>query len=271
MLSPEAYEQQLAFVQAALPNLDAEHCRHVFYEVVRRDIRKALHELLRPEAPLETLLEQWPTLPVEDSAARRTCLTAMLGHFCPNAAYQAAVRRAVEADLEPLEPRVMDRLRQYKRAPRLKVFQQWWAHIHPEDEALTQYFLEELRYFTFSLEPFWANIDGYLLHPNKDISNAAIQLLVGIPEGVKRSLKTIRILMEDPKRQVHALQALQHVKGLAERTTRSIIQPTVLAYQALRREVGEPNDLSAEYGLARNIARNNGISLTLTDLNIGRS
>lgn len=267
MLSPQEYEQQLEWVQAALPEQDAEHCRHVFYEVAKRNICKTMHLLLEPETPLKDLEQEWQALPRDAHAQRLTCLKAMLGHHFPNARYKAALQ---QDNLPEIPTKVLDRLRRYKRAPRKSQLDAWWAGIDADQEALLRFLLEELRYFSHGLTTSWATIDQYARHHNGDIARAALELLVHIPEGVERSLSTFRLLLGQPERQLHALQALQHARGLPDTTTKRLISPIVQAYKDLERQEGSPNNLSAEYALARNIASNNGISLTLTNINLGK-
>lgn len=270
MLAPEEYEAQLAFVQAALPELDAEHCRHVYYEVARRDICKALHYLIQPERPIEALLEQWQN-PALDAAARQACLRDMLHHYCPNDRFQTVVHGAARYEPLPVTSRVLQRLQQYQRAPRAATLEQWWAGIAPNEEALALYLLEELRYYSRALEPSWAVIDRYAQHANPSIARAALELLVRLPGGVARSMGTLQRLLRQPERQLHALQALQHARGLSAGLVQALVHPIVQAYQQLERQEGHPNNLSGEYALARNIARNNGVPLTITNLNLGRS
>lgn len=270
MLSPEAYEAQLHFLQAVLPERSDEHCRHVFYEVARRDVRKALHELLRADTSLEDLTAAWLEFPRPDAATRRAQLSALLTHFCPNAAYQAVVRRAAKGEPLTVEPRVLERLRQFKRAPRRTHLEVWWANIGPQEEDLALFLLEELRYFSHALTPIWDIIDRYAKHPNPTLSRAALALLVRIPRGVERALPTLSALLRRPERQLHALQALQQARGLSPSLVQGLIQPIVAAYQDLERQVGAPNNLTAEYTLARNFARNNGLNLTLPRIDLGR-
>ncbi len=267
MLSPQEYEQQLEWVQAALPAIDPEHCRHVFYEVARRNICKAMHCLLEPETPLEALQQEWAALPRSATAQRRQCLEGMLQHHFPNARYHAALR---QPNLPDIPPKVLDRLKGYKRAPRKALLEQWFSSIDPDETELLQFLLNELRYFRHALSPFWATVDGYARHHDGAVARAALELIVHIPSGVKRSMDTFRLLLGQPERQLHALQALQHARGLPDTTTKRLISPIVKAYKDLEREKGSPNNLSAEYALARNIASNNGISLTLTNINLNK-
>lgn len=267
MLSPEEYEQQLAWVQAALPECNAEQARHVFYEVAHRNICKAMHCLLEPATPLEDLQKEWENLPPDATDQRRTCLEGMLKHHFPNADYLAVVRRS---DLPEIPSKVLERLRRYKRAPRKAQLEQWWAGIDADDNALVLYLLEGLRYFSHALTPIWATVDQYAHHTDGKVARAALELLVHIPNGVERSLNTFRQLLRHPERQLHALQALQHARGLADTTTKRLIAPIVSAYKDLERLEGRPNNLSAEYGLARNIAANNGITLTLTSVHLDK-
>lgn len=267
MLSPEEYEQQLAWVQAALPECDAKQARHVFYEVARRNICKAVHYLLEPARPLEDLQKEWETLPRDATNQRRTCLEDMLKHYCPNADYLTAIRRS---NLPEIPSNVLDRLHRYKRAPRKAQLEQWWAGIDADDPPLALYLLEELRYFSHALTPIWATVDQYAHHSDRKVVRAALELLVHIPNGVERSLNTFQQLLSQPKRQLHALQALQHARCLTDTTTKRLISPIVSAYKDLERLEGSPNNLSAEYALARNIAANNGIMLTMTSIHLNK-
>lgn len=267
MLSPQEYEQQLEWVQAALPDQDPEHCRHVFYEVAKRNICKAMHTLLEPETRLEELEKAWKAIPRSETAQRLDCLKGMLAHHFPNARYQAALK---QENLPEIPSKALDRLHRYKRAPRKSQLETWFAGIDPDQDALALYLLEELRYFSHGLTPIWATIDQYARHSNGAIVRAALELLVHIPKGVERSLSTFRLLLGQPERQLHALQALQHARGLPDTTTKRLIAPIVQAYKDLERQEGSPNNLSAEYALARNIASNNGISLTLTNINLDK-
>lgn len=256
----DPYELQLKFITEALPQQEPEHCHHIFYDVAKRDIRKAIYYLLQPSRTLEESLEILENTPTVDH------LEEVLSQYCPNKAYQQLVHQAAKDQPFKIEKRLLERLQQFKRAPRKAILQQIWKVVAEEDNLLLAY-LKGLQYYSHELLHLWSSIDRCLLHKQEDIVKMALELLVQMPQGVERSLPRITYLLRQPTWQFKALKALQQAHNLPPLTVRQLIQPILDAY---RKFPNKRNNLWPEFRIIQSIARNNQVHLTLPDLDLER-
>ncbi|MGH1335016.1 MAG: hypothetical protein ACRBFS_02735 [Aureispira sp.] len=256
----DPYELQLKFITEALPQQEAAHCRKIFYEVAKRDIRKAVYYLLQPTRTVEESLEALENTPTLEH------LEEVLAQYCPNKSYQQVVHQAAKGHPFTLEKRLLERLQQFKRAPRKATLQQIWK-IVAEEEALLLAYLKGLQYYSHELVHLWPAIDRCLLHEQEDIVKRALELLARMPQGVERSLPRITHLLRQPEWQFKALKALQQSHNLPSLTVQRLIQPILDAY---RKYPNKRNNLWPEFRIIQSIARNNKVHLTLPDLDLER-
>lgn len=256
----DPYEVQLKFITQALPQFAPEECRRVFYEVAKRDIRKAIYFLLQADSSPEESLAQLEAQP------SITSLTEILHQYCPNKSYQKIVHRAAKGQPFVVDARILERLQQFKRAPRKEVLLQIWARVEQEDELLLAY-LQGLKYFSHELLAIWEQIDNCLVHKNEAIVKIALELLTCMPQGVERSLARITYLLRQPEWQFKALSTLQNARDIPALTVRRMIQPIFDAY---RKQNTKRNNLLPEFRIIQSIAKNNHVHLTIPDLDLER-
>lgn len=255
----DTYALQLEFITQALPQHSPATCQQVFYEVAKKDIRKAIFYLLQPSNEPAHSLQQLETTPSLEH------LEEVLLQYCPNKAYQTIVHQAVKGQPFELEKRLLERLQTFKRAPRKTVLLQIWKAVQGEDTLLLAY-LEGLKYFSHELSQIWAEINHCLLHKQEDIVKMALELLARMPQGVERSLPYITTLLRQPQWQFKALKALQQARNLPSSTVQSLVSPILSRY---RKESNKKNNLWPEFRLIQSIASNNQVHLTLPDIDLG--
>lgn len=255
----DTYALQVEFITQALPQHSPATCQQVFYEVAKKDIRKAIYYLLQPQQDAEASLQQLEQTPSLEH------LEEVLLHYCPNKAYQHLVHQAAKGQPFELEKRLLERLKNFKRAPRKAVLEQIWKLVEQEDALLLAY-LEGLKYYSHELSTIWPSINQCLLHKQEAIVKMALELLAQMPQGVERSLPNITALLQQPQWQFKALKALQQARNLPSSTVQSLVQPILNSYRKLPHK---KNNLWPEFRIIQSIASNNQVHLTLPDIDLG--
>jgi hypothetical protein len=256
----DPYELQLDFITQAIPQQTPEVCKQVFYEVAKKDIRKAIYYLLQPNQTVEESLERL------ESAPNLEHLEEVLHQYCPNKTYQQLVHQAAKGHPFLLEKRLLERLKSFKRAPRKAVLQQIWSIVESDDTLLLAY-LQGLKYYSHELAQLWPNINQGLLHQQEEIVKMCLELLIRMPQGVDKSLIHITYLLRQPEWQFKALKTLQNAQNLPAHTVRALVKPILDAY---RKHPNKQNNLLPEIRIIQSIARLNSVHVTLPDIDLNR-
>lgn len=256
----DPYEVQLDFITQAIPQQTPTVCRKVFYEVAKKDIRKAVYYLLQPPRTVEASLALLETMP------NLVHLEELLHQYCPNKTYQQLIHQAAKGHPFLLEKRLLERLKSFKRAPRKATLQQIWSIVESDDPLLLAY-LQGLKHYSHELAQLWSNINQCLLHEQEEIVKMCLELLIRMPQGVEKSLINITDLLRQPEWQFKALKALQNAQNLPAYTVRTLVKPILDAY---RKHPNKQNNLLPEIRIIQSIARNNRVHLTLPDIDLSR-
>ena len=256
----DPYEIQLDFITQAIPQQTPDVCKQVFYDVAKKDIRKAVYYLLQPQRTVEESLTLLETMPNVEH------LQEVLHQYCPNKTYQQLVHQATKGHPFLLEKRLLERLKTFKRAPRKATLEQIWSIVETDDLLLLTY-LEGLKYYSHELAQLWPHINQCLLHEQEEIVKMCLELLIRMPQGVEKSLINITYLLRQAEWQFKALKALQNAQNLPAHTVRALIKPILDAY---RKHPNKQNNLLPEIRIIQSIARNNRVHLTLPDVDLGR-
>lgn len=266
----DKYDQQLEFLIQALPHQTKETCQTVFLSVAKRDLRKALFYLLQPDTELEELLAFLRHNSSDIPEQQMEWVDRLMHWYCPNSSYKKIVQQASKGIPLQLDNTTIGRLKTFRRPPRKEMFQRWFQLMDNRSDAVVLYFAKCLRSFDRELEPFWAYIDGYARSSNLDIAKAALVLLAQMPTGVQKSIFTIGGHLRNPKMRFHALIAMQNAMELSAPLLGNLLNPIITEYRQLINKQGRMNDLWEEYRLIQVILKNNGVRLSMPDIDLGR-
>lgn len=266
----DKYDQQLEFLIQALPHQTKETCQTVFLSVAKRDVRKALFYLLQPDTELEEVLAFLRHNTSDIPAQQMEWIDRLMHWYCPNTSYKKIVKQAAKRSPTLLDGTTISRLKTFRRPPRKEMFQQWFQLMDNRSDVVVLYFIKCLRSFDRELEPFWGYIDGYARSSNLDIAKAAFVLLAQMPTGIQKSVITIGGYLKNPKMRFHALIAMQNATGLSTPLLSNLLNPIIAEYRQLINRQGRMNDLWEEYRLIQVILKNNGVSLSIPDIGLGR-
>jgi hypothetical protein len=266
----DKYDQQLEFLIQALPHQTKETCQTVFLSVAKRDLRKALFYLLQPDTELEEVLAFLRHNTSDIPAQQMEWVDRLMHWYCPNTSYKKIVKQAAKGIPVLLDGTTISRLKTFRRPPRKEMFQQWFQLMDNRSDVVVLYFIKCLRSFDRELEPFWGYIDGYARSSNLDIAKAALVLLAQMPTGIQKSVITIGGYLKSPQMRFHALIAMQNATRLSTPLLSNLLNPIITEYRQLVNRQGRMNDLWEEYRLIQVILKNNGVSLSIPDIGLGR-
>ncbi|MBL4649936.1 MAG: hypothetical protein JKY03_09400, partial [Aureispira sp.] len=102
------------------------------------------------------------------------------------------------------------------------------------------------------------------------IAKAALVLLAEMPTGIQKSILTIGGHLKNSKMRFHALIAMQNATKLPPLLLTNLLNPIITEYRQLINRQGRMNDLWEEYRLIQVILKNNGVSLSIPDIGLGR-
>ena len=267
-ITMDKYDKHLAFLQAAFPEIGAEKCQAVFLDQAKRDVRKALFYLLQPSSSEEALLEK-----LRDSTAKSEhldCCNQLLHWYCPNPSYKKVVGNLSKGKPLKIDTATLPRLKAFRRPPRRETLAVWFQIMDAENEELIVHFLKGLMPFGREVEPFWYKIDQFGKNKSLAVVRAALSLLAAMPTGIHKSIILFTHYCSQPSMRFYALSAMQQVTGIAPNLLRRMFDPIIEEYRRLAMTQGAQNDLWQEFRLVQNVLRNNGVVLSIPDINLGR-
>ncbi len=259
-------ERHLEFLKLLFPDRE-EDCQLIFKQK-KRNLRKALPLLLQPQESAAELLEAYSK--GQTDAQRLDILGRWLHCYCPNASYNKILKAARKGKPLKLESATLQKLKIEKNNPRKEDLEQIFFLFKNQNPSLIVALLKGLKPFGRPLLPFWSFIDNYARHSDKEIVKAALELLVHIPQGIPKSIMTLAVCLQDDSLRITVLSALQNVQNLPSNMIVPILQPLVEEYRRLLRTEGTMNNLWPEFRLIKVIYNNNGISLSLPTIGLGR-
>lgn len=266
----DKYDLHLRFLIEALPDFGEEACRHAFLEHAKRDVRKALFFLFQPQEAVEDLMTKLESLESHQTQEQQTVLKQIFYCYCPNNAYSAVVSKLEKGIPFKIDSETLPKLKAFRRAPRKELIQTLFRLLASSDKEVIIQLLEDLQPFGRELEPLWATVDAYANYKDKKVAKAALNLLARIPMGVQKSIITFAKHCASPEMCFHALSAMQLVEGLPPSLLLGIFNPIIKEYRRLMVSQGKMNDMWEEFRLVQQIARNNGVILSIPDLDLGR-
>jgi len=265
-MSKDKLEKQLHFLQLVFPKRKKE-CVTVFREN-KRNIRKTLYCLLQPQASEEELLAEWDE--TTSTEEKKEIIDQLLHHYCPNVSYTIIVNNLKKGEPLKLGTQTTKKLTQFRRAPRKEQVKKWLDLVKGETPAVIVHLLDGMRPFGRNIKSFWSSIDGFAYHTDEEVIKSALRLLAEIPDGVQKSIMTFARYCRQEKTRLYALNAMQQVYDLPASVLTTVLQPIVKEYRRLAIADGPMNDLWQEFKIIRSIYRNNGIRLTIPEIDLGR-
>lgn len=266
----DKYTQHLNFLITVLPEKGEATCQEVFLHTAKRDVRKALFFLFQPQESAEELLKKLSEIPNNQPTTQIVELEKILHSFCPNASYTNIVGQLSKGKPLPIDTETLGKLKAFRRAPRKEFLQELFKICADAETEVLIYLLDGLLPFGREVEPFWNIVDNYAKKFDTKLARTALDLLAQMPTGVHKSISTFSKYCTDPKMRFHALSAMQQTMGLSPRLLATIFDPILSEYRRLCTTQGTMNDLWEEFRLIRNIAQNNGLRLSIPDINLGR-
>lgn len=266
----DKYDKHLAFLIAALPEKGEANCKEVFLNIAKKDVRKALFFLFQPQETAEELLTNLTQNASNQAIMQIAELEKILHAFCPNASYSAIVGQLCKGNPFHIDTETEGKLKIFRRAPRKEFLQELFKICAGSETAVLIYLLNGLQPFGREVEPFWNIVDNYAKHSDTTLARAALNLLALMPTGVHKSILTFSKYCTDPNMRFYALSAMQDTMGLSPKLLMTIFDPILSEYRRLCTTQGTMNDLWEEFRLIRNIAQNNGLRLSIPDINLGR-
>jgi hypothetical protein len=264
----DKYDRHLQFLITAFPDIPEEVCREAFLVVAKRDLRKALLFLLQPEDDINVLLDNF----AESSNTEKQIelLNKIFHCYCPNTSYTKIVKNLSSGKPFNIDTATLPKLKKFRRAPRKEVLQKMFQIIAGADAAVLIPFLKGLQSFGRETELMWAKIDSYANHANIEVVRAALDLLAKMPTGVHKSINTFSVHCSNPRMCFYALLSMQNTIGLSSKLLVDMLNPVITAYRKLAMTKGPKNDLWEEFRLVQRIFKNNGVVLSIPDVNLGR-
>lgn len=251
----DKYSRHLQFLKD-LQIASAEDCEQQFAQA-KRDVRQALHQLLRGSEELGDLLQQYSQS--QKGPEQILLIRPIFQHFCPNPLFSQVLdqvqKRKVAASLDTES---FQKLLHYRIVPspaQLKILFDRSQAYTPLLCALFQ----ALQPFGAQLLPWRMVLESYALESELALSLAAIELLGHCSDLIPQCLALWSALFQDPQRRFAVLRALQRSKQLPINWVYGLFSPLLEVYQRERRiEKTDQTSLWEEVNLMRSILRNNG-------------
>lgn len=267
----DKYETHLEFVKQAFPQETAAHCTHVFIDITKKDIRKAIFHLVKPQADVVELEANFcATSSFTSDVEQLQILEQLLHHYCPNTGYSEVVGQAQKGLPFKLDTATLGKLKKFRRAPRISNLKSWLDAVDLSDTSVLVALLQGLRPFGRELQPLWARIDAYANADLPEVVRAALELLACMPTGIRQSLYTFGKYCRGGTHRFFALYQMQRANNLPTGQLRNILSPVIKEYQQLLAVKGSPNLLSEEFRLVQSIARQNGLTLSSPSIRLNR-
>jgi len=264
----DKYNRHLQFLIVVLPDISEEICTGIFLHVAKRDVRKALLFLLQPEEEVDVLLNDLAES--KNSNQQIELLNKIFHSYCPNTSYTKIVKDLSSGKPFNIDTATLPKLKKFRRAPRKDVLQKMFQAVDSVDTSALVYFLKGLQPFGREVELMWARVDAYANHANVDVVRAALDLLAKMPTGVHKSITTFSLYCSNPRMCFYALLAMQNTRGLPSKLLVDMFNPLITEYRKLAMTKGPKNDLWEEFRLVQSILKNNGVVLSIPDVNLGR-
>lgn len=262
------YDKHLTFLQAALPHIEDEQCKIVFLNQAKRDVRKALFYLLQPTSSKENLLQTLGDTTL--ASQHKDCLHQLFHWYCPNTSYKQIVANLAKGKPIKIDRATLPRLKAFRRPPSKETLAKCFQLIDVNNEELMVQFLKGLLPFGREVEPFWYKVDQFGKNKSTVVARAALSLLAAMPTGIHKSILLFTAYCSQPAMRFYALSAMQQVTGIAPNLLRRMFDPIIEEYRRLAMMQGAQNDLWQEFRLVQNVLRNNGVVLSIPDINLGR-
>lgn len=266
----DKYDKHLEFLIAAFPKIGEAVCKEIFLTTAKRDIRKALFFVFQPKENIDELVEKLSQTPNNQAQNQIDILNKIFHSFCPNNSYKEVVNQLSKGKPLKIDTETLGKLQIFRRAPRKELLQKIFSICYNSENEVIVYLLNGLQPFGRELEPLWNIIDNYAKHTDIQIVKSALNLLAQIPTGVHKSILVFSKHCSDPQMRFHALSAMQQTTGLSAKLLINLFDPIIAEYRRLSMTQGNHNDLWEEYRLIRNIAQNNGLRLSIPDINLER-
>lgn len=264
----DKYDKHLQFLIEALPEKGAEHCTDVFLNQAKRDVRKALFFLFKPEQEEDELLSLWES--VTEKEDQLEILRQCLHSYCPNESYTKVVGALSKGKPFRIDTATLPKLKNFRRAPRKETLQQWFKLVQGVHKDVLVALLKGVQPFGRELEPLWATIDAHAYHPDKEVIKASLNLLARMPTGVQKSIMTFSRYLNHPEARFYALSAMNRTTGLSDKLLIGLFNPILTEYRKLASTKGAMNDMWEEFRLIQSILKNNGVRLSIPDISLGR-
>lgn len=266
----DKYDRHLEFLIQVLPNQSVATCQDFFLATCKRDVCKALFFLLQPTESSEILLEKFLQTNNKESELQIKLLDAMLHWYCPNPSFTKIVTQVSKGIPIKIDSATITRLKKFRRVPPKQMLFQWFELLNNTTDSVILYLLTGLRVFDWSLEPCWTYIDYYANSTNLEVLKAALTLLAKMPQGILKSVATLDKHLKNSKTRFYALTAMQQTTSIPPTLLTNLLSPIINDYQRLVYTKGQMNDLWQEFRLVQNIAKNNGLVLSIPNISLER-